>query len=40
MDFNELVNEGEAESSIDSLMEISFYTLLAIINMAHDNLVC
>ncbi len=37
MDFNELVNEGEAESSLESLMEISFYALLALINMTHDN---
>lgn len=40
MDFNQLINESEAESSIENLMEVSFYTLLAVINLSHENLIC
>eukprot|EP00347_Sterkiella_histriomuscorum_P022045 403331879 len=40
MDFNQLINEGEAEQSVDSLMEVSFYSLLCVINLTHENLIC
>lgn len=33
-DFNELVNEGEVDSTVESLQEISFYSLLALINVS------
>ena len=31
-DFNQLINESDPESSIESLQEISLFSLLAIIN--------
>ncbi|CDW82063.1 UNKNOWN [Stylonychia lemnae] len=40
MDFNQLINEGEAEAPIESLMEVSFYALLSLINLSHENLIC
>ena len=33
------MNESEADSSVDTLMEISFYGLLALINIVHGNVV-
>lgn len=36
-DFNELVNEGEVDSTVESLQEISFYSLLALINVSLNN---
>ena len=33
-DFNELINMGEAEATVESLMEISLYALLALINLS------
>lgn len=38
--FNELINEGEADESVDNLMEVSFYALLALINIAQENSAC
>lgn len=38
--FNQLVYESEAETSVEGIMEISFYALLAIINLSHNNVVC
>lgn len=40
MDFNELINEGEAHTSVEALMEISFYALLCLINLTHENKIC
>lgn len=40
IDFNELVNSNENELSVDTIMEISFYSLLALINLTHNNLSC
>ena len=39
-DFNELINEGEAEATVESLMEIAFYSLLALINLSLENSAC
>lgn len=36
-DFNELINEGEADMTVDSLQEISFYAMLALVNLVQDN---
>ena len=35
-----MINEGDAEASVDSLMEISFYSLLALINLSQENPTC
>ena len=37
LDFNELVNECDPDTPIESLQEISFYALLAIISIAREN---
>ena len=37
-DFNELINLGEADATVESLMEISFYALLALINLTQGNI--
>lgn len=37
IDFNQLINESDPETSIDSLQEISFFALLALINLTKDN---
>jgi len=34
------VNESEAEASLESIMEISFYGLLALINLSQNNEKC
>jgi len=39
-DFNELINEGDPEAPVDSLLEISFYSFLALINISQDNSTC
>ena len=39
-DFNELINEGDAEASVESLMEVAFYSLLALINLSLNNAGC
>ncbi len=39
-DFNEMINEGDPEAPVDSLLEISFYSLLALINISLDNSTC
>lgn len=36
-DFNELINMGEAEATVESLMEIAFYSLLGLINITMSN---
>jgi hypothetical protein len=35
-----LINEGDPEAPVDSLLEISFYSLLALINLSLDNSTC
>jgi hypothetical protein len=37
IDFNQLINESDPDTSIDSLQEISFFALLALINHTKDN---
>lgn len=37
VDFENLVNEGEEEAGAEQLMEMSFYALLALINLSHGN---
>ena len=37
IDFNQLINESDPDTSIDSLQEISFFALLAMINLTKDN---
>jgi hypothetical protein len=37
IDFNQLINESDPDASIDSLQEISFFALLAMINLTKDN---
>ena len=39
-EFNELINEGEADATVESLMEIAFYSLLALINLSLENATC
>lgn len=36
-DFNHLVNESDPDAPVESLQEISFYALLALINLTHEN---
>lgn len=37
VDFNQLINESDPDASIESLQEISFFALLAVINHTKDN---
>ncbi len=38
IDFNQNVNEEEAEFPLEVIMEVSFYGLLAVINLTHENM--
>ena len=37
LDFNELVNESDPDTPVETLQEISFYSLLAIISLSSEN---
>ena len=37
IDFNQLINESDPDASVESLQEISFFALLAMINHSADN---
>ena len=37
VDFNQLINESDPDASVESLQEISFFALLAVINHTKDN---
>ena len=37
LDYNELVNESDPDTPVETLQEISFYALLAIISVAREN---
>ena len=37
VDFNQLINESDPDASVESLQEISFFALLAVINHTNDN---
>lgn len=39
-DFNQLITESDPDASIESLQEISFFALLALINLTQDNSEC
>ena len=36
-DFNQLINESNPDSSVESLQEISFFAFLALMNHTQDN---
>ena len=38
LDFNRLVNVADPEHGVESLMEISFYSLLALVNLSQANI--